>query len=445
MERSEVVSVVRRLADRCRDDAGFTLVEMMVAALVLLVVAAATAGAFVTTMKTTANDRSRTAAANLASREVEIVRQQFTGGSIQNLITIGTQVNANPLPGGVVGQPIVVDNVPFTVTDDIQPLLNGPNASSCNGGTPDTAPSYRLRVRVTWPGATADVVNQTILTPPKGFASSNSYAYLAVSVTNASGNPTSNVVVQMNGPSGSQTRITDSSGCAVGVFTTGGTFTVSLNTAGYVDQTGNPTPTSPALNVSLGSLQIYRMTYDRAAQLAVTFAAPAGYALPATLPYVTLGNSGIQPNGQLSLPASGVTTTAGNLWPFPSGYTAWAGSCSDADPAASGGTRSGPAVLAPGGAGSLQVNLAALNVAVVDSSGRPVANASVMAQKPQGASGGCLQDATLTLGTTNASGTLAVALPYGTWQLAVGSAPNQVTGDTVVLGPNPSSGRVVLP
>ena len=51
-------------------------------------------------------------------------------------------------------------------------------------------------------------------------------------------------------------------------------------------------------------------------------------------------------HGQKKVPA-GQTTVTG-LWPFPDGYSLWAGTCNLNDPAASGGTRADPVKPRPG-------------------------------------------------------------------------------------------------
>lgn len=61
---------------------------------------------------------------------------------------------------------------------------------------------------------------------------------------------------------------------------------------------------------------------------------------PAPLPSVVLFNPSLPSMGKKKVPA-GQTTVTG-LWPFPDGYSLWAGTCNLNDPAASGGTRADP-------------------------------------------------------------------------------------------------------
>ena len=55
--------------------------------------------------------------------------------------------------------------------------------------------------------------------------------------------------------------------------------------------------------------------------------------------------------------ATGSATTVTSLWPFSDGYTMWAGQCNQADPAASGGSRSPAVVMAAGSTNSATVQL----------------------------------------------------------------------------------------
>lgn len=435
-----MIGIVRRIRRRQAgraDDAGLTLLELIVAGSILVVLAATTAGTLIATLKTTRNASQRSLAANLASREVEIVSQIFANGdvsSVQDIINSGTRVNYYPLQGGVQGRPLVVDNVPFTVTDVVAPQPLGPGASACNGGSTTAHPSYTLTVTVTWPGMTRPVVNETVLTPPKGLLTSTSLGYVAVKVTNASGGPTSGIPVTISGPGGTHNPSTDSTGCAVTQFSAPGTYTASLNTLGYVDFYGNPTPTVTGINVATSALTVVAMTYDQAAQLRVTMQTASGYALPATLPYVTIANSGLQPYGVKAFPSSGVTTTLNNLWPFTSGYTAWAGSCDDADPAANGASRTAPVVVAPGGTGSTTVWLTPVDVTVTHADGSPVSGALVTATDSGSTQTLCQSDKTLTLGVTDAMGHLAVSVPYGNWTFAAAggsTGPLQAQGTTL--------------
>lgn len=432
-----------------RNDEGMTLVEVMTACVVLAILSVSVFGVLSTTLKTTRTDKARVAAANLASRELEAIRDYFrsSNDAVNNVLAQVNvpQDNPTPLPGGTAGQPLVVDGIPFDVKRTVFMQLVGPGASACDGGSSVLHPSYAVHVEVTWPRmSAAPVTADTVLTPPKGVVTSSTsdYGFLAVKLVNSGGLPVSGISVNFAGPQ-SQTAVTDPAGCAVASFTKFGTFTATpAAPAGisYVSDDGNPTP-SVSGSVSTGTLTKRSLTYDKAATLSVTLAAPTGYALPSTLPMITLGNSGLQPKGVRSFAAAAPTTTLPSLWPSSDGYTAWAGSCADADPAAppASASRGVPLNPAPGGSASVTITLQPVDVTVQGGDGTLWGNVAVTATNadPTTCAG---SDSTLTLGSTDKSGHLLTTLPYGNWILNADGGTSAVTMDG-----STNTAAVVLP
>ncbi len=426
---------MRRLSPRTDD--GFTLIESLVACIVFMIFASAVLGVVTTTLKVNRTDNARVGASQLASRQLETLRQVFTFGTAADQSAIeGNTWTMAPLPGQVSPTTQVVNGIPYTLQLTVQPLLNGVGQSSCDGGSDVTHPSYLATVRVTWPdmGITAPVTNTTLLTPPKSTTSSPTYGYLTVTVTNAAGLPNSGQTVTVSGPGGTVSSVTDSSGCAVAQFNTAGRYTATLNGVGYVDSSDQASSAKQA-DVTIGAITALPMTYDKAAEIDVTYTTAAGYALPQTLPQITLANTGIQPAGTLAKPATGTVTQIKSLWPFSTGYAVWGGSCTDADPAAAptNGSRAPATVVNPGQTGAVSVPLAPVDVMVTAVDGDPAPDVTVTAVKPATSQAGCVAgDMTLTLGTTDVNGHLATSLPDGTWQLQAGTGSSQIaiTGST---------------
>jgi type II secretory pathway pseudopilin PulG len=428
----------RRLPASAPDnEQGLTLVEVTVALVVLMILSSAVLGLLLTANKTTHDDKLRVAASNLAAREVEIVRQYFGSSSdaVKDVVDPSHLIvtNPDPLAGGTAGQPLVVDGVPFTVVRTVSVQVSGAGKSPCDGGDQVAHPSYSVTATVTWPnmGVTRPVVNQTILTPPKGVLKDDTTGYLGVKVTNAAARPTTGVVVTVSGPAGTFPATTDSSGCAVVPLSQPGSYTASLNntTPPYVDFYGNPAPSLTGIDVQSGKLTVKAMTYDQAAGIGVTFSTSAGYSLPQTLPSITLANTGLQPTGTESITAASAFTQITGLWPFTSGYTLWA-TCPAADPGAD-GARIGPIVPTGGSTASATIPFTPVDVWVYDTAGEPVPSATVTASSSSCSSS---PDSPLTLGTTDASGHLAVSLPYGTWTVSSGdgsTVPLTVASDPV--------------
>jgi hypothetical protein len=414
------------------DDAGFGLIEAVVASALLVILASALLGVITSQLRTSQSGRDRVSASSLAAREIEIVRQQFnTGDSAASTIINQTSPvsNQNPVDGGTVGSDIQINGDNFHVVRQVSWLPNGAGQSACDGGSAAAYPSVRVTVTVTWQhmNGAAPVVSQTILTPSKQLIKSTAAGYLAVKVTDAAGGPTPSVTVTAVGPAGTSTQSTDDSGCAVFRLTSSGSYTVSLSKPGYVDINGNSSP-SMTTSVSIGNLQRVPMTYDGILTLNASYTTQSGFSVPSNLPPITLFNAGIQtnPSHTESVQAAGTTTVISDLWPFSGGYTLWAGSCNDADPAGSptNGTRQAPVVGIHGSTVTAQVVLAPVRVTVLDASGDPIPGATVTAVKPTDGSpawnSGCgASDTPLSLGTTGSSGAdagvLNASVPYGEW------------------------------
>lgn len=427
----------RSIADRRHDDDGVSLIEVMVALGLLVVLGAGVASSLLVIQKSAFTSKQRSAAANLATREVEVVRNWFHSSDTAPLAVMaaGDTTNGSPLPGQT--GPLVVDNVPYTVTRTVNWLVAGAGQSACDGGAVVSYPSVGVHVEVTWPnmGEVAPVVSDTILTPPKNVLNAGS-GYLAIKVTNRRGNANVNRIVRASGPGGVFTELTGGDGCATFVLTTPGSYTISMmeGSSGYVSFNGS---TSQTANVTAGALVTRSFTYDLGVSYRVTLEPPGGYNLPQTLPAVSFGNSGILPAGIASYPSTaGGTTAVGPLWPFVSGYSIWAGSCEDSDPALDPGGR--PAAYTPSKGSTTDVDADLQGLSLLTSRlGVPV-NATVTATYAGG--GTCpAGDSVLVLGTSDGSGELYSSLPYGAWTLSA-----QISGQTVTIPVDvTSSGPVV--
>ena len=109
------------------------------------------------------------------------------------------------------------------------------------------------------------------------------------------------------------------------------------------------------------------------------------------------------------------------------------GDCADADPAAyTGGSRGTVLASNPAGTTSGSTSLDAVDV-VVRRSGLAVSGATIQATHAAGT--GCTAGETLTTTTTtDSTGKLRLALPYGTWTIRATSGTRTATG-SVTLDP----------
>jgi prepilin-type N-terminal cleavage/methylation domain-containing protein len=418
-----------------RDDAGLTLVELLVAIVLFGLASTGIAYGLVTSTKSVRDNRMRVQAANLAARELEIARNDFAQpDGPETLGASSVTMNPHPLPGGVADQPLDIDGAKFTVLRSVQWLPNGAGASPCDGGSLVTYPSLAVHVRVTWNqmGLTKPVVSNTILTPPKGTLD-NTMSFVAVKVQGADGKGVGLLPVTLAGPVGTQVRDTATDGCAVFALTVPpapaapGTYTASVGEPGYVTFDGLPSATR-STTVLPGKLnQVPLISYDKAATFHTHMQTLPGHVLPSPQPWLTFFQPNLPSPFTKKLPTASVDTIVGGLWPFTTGYSVWAGGCDQSDPSKAGGARPASIPLTPGADETINVGLAPVAVHVVDSLGVPVPGVVVKAT-PTSTVNCMTGENSLTLGTADAAGELKTSLPAGAYTLTVvGRSPDDGT------------------
>ena len=360
-------------------DAGMSLVEVVVAIVVLGILAASVLGVILKAQATEVNSRSRIAAASLAAREVDILRDQFgrTDGAPTVIGAQGPQVNQNPLSGGTAGQPLVIDGTAYTVTRTVAWNITGNGASACEGGGLVQYPTLAVSVAVTWPdmGTTQPVVARAQLAPKKGNGVPSTASFVAVKVVDSKGDPNPGRSVQVTATSESRSGVTDASGCAViqvSPATSGTDYTAELNDSGYVDVSNAQNPSKVVGTMTPGQLNSSVIfAYDLAANVTIRLVDSSGVLVPAATAAastVTLAAVGATGDTVTSAPAiSGAVTTLTGLWP--STYGAYFGST-----APSGGYTT--VAVAPGGTASLDVVFVLANGSI---SGMPAGTSTVIA------------------------------------------------------------------
>jgi prepilin-type N-terminal cleavage/methylation domain-containing protein len=426
------------LPQRSSED-GLTLIELLVAMTIFTMVALSLAYTLQNALITTRDARNRVQAANLAARELEIVRNDFgaTTTGPATLAATSSVTNPHPLPGGTAGQPLRVDGTDFTVVRRVEWLPAGTGSSPCDGGSAVSYPSIGVNVQVTWDAmrGTNPVASNTVLTPPKGTLNT-SMAFVAVKILGAGGTGLAGVPVTLSGPGGSPVVVSAVDGCAVFSLSTMGTYSAAISSAGYVTFDGQPGATKTGITVTAGTMQQVNFSYDRAATLMTAFATDGVHKLPSPLPGLTYFNQGLVPLGNRAAATAATSTTLGPLWPFSDGYSVWAGTCRQSDPTTAGHSRPAPVVVLPGSSGSVGLALAPLSIDVTTMADLPLAGYTVFAT-PADVTGCTTPVATLTLGTTDATGNVLSSLPGGVWNLSVKDplgTPKTLDGGVLVGG-----------
>jgi prepilin-type N-terminal cleavage/methylation domain-containing protein len=444
-------AIARRGRRRTAHDAdcGLSLVEVVVSLTVFALLATAVLVMMLNSLRTSRSNRGRVAAANLAAREIEIVRGQFTSPALgPKTVELGQVLDPHPLPGGEAGQPLVVDQTPYTVTRMAEWQSQDATSSPCDGGASGQLAYLHVTVTVTWPrmDGVTPVTSSTLLTPPLGTYDSGT-GHVKVKVTDALGAPEANQRVTL-APGDSQTTGTD--GCAFFAFLSPGTYTASLSTPGYVDPSWSPAP-SLAVTVTANQVTPAAFSYAPAATVNLAAATTNGHPAPPGMPFTVYNTALVSTTHTRPIPAASGGATSITTWPYGDGLTAWAGDCSDADPQAAGGSRQEPFATEPGQTTDAAISAAPVDITVTSRPGAAVSNATVVAvHAPDSGCHGPVADPVdggtvgeaFTLPTTDSGGVTRVSLPFGTWTIKVSGRRADHRWPTVTLAPDGSTAAV---
>ena len=414
-------------------ESGFGLIELIVAMTVFSILVGGLVVSMGAGLALARSNRQRSVAANLASKEVDAIRQApFTS------LTVGLTPST-----------VAVDGVNFAVSRNLEWVGNAATSGECDS-TATTPQVLRVTVDVSWTNMkyVQPVHTSTVLSPPVGAYDPNT-GHVAVRVRDSDATPLGAVPVRVQGTGIDRTlNTTDafaaSPGCAFFGFLPAGNYTVTLGAAGYVDRQGSASP-SQSVGVNVGQVTSVGFDYDRAATLTVSLVSALG-GTPANGVTVSLGNTGYIPSGVKAFPGVGTPRNLTNLYPFNDGYDAWAGDCVDADPEGKdpggnpywpGAQRADPLTVNPAATTTGTVALPTLRVRF-NQSGAPDGTDTIVAVHAPDSR--CASGSTLTLTTFPINtGTTLVALPYGTWTIkAVGKSPSG-SWPSVILDPNASS------
>lgn len=361
--------LLRPQTDRARDR-GATLVEVVIACVLLGILASAVLTIVLQTQAVGVNNRNRVAAANLAAREIDLIRAEFrrTDTSAVEIANAGTTTNKHPLGTAAVGQPLVIDGTPYTVKTSVQWNVTGNGQSACDGGALVVYPTLGVTVAVTWPhmGSTKPVVSTAALAPEKGSGIPSTDSFVAVRVTDAAGHPNPGRGIAVTGGGSNRTGITDAQGCAVVEVSpaagSGTSYTAKVTDPGYVDISGAVGPSKAVGTISQGQLNnSVTFQVDAAGSVKLRLVDESGASLDAAtatgVPITLVASQFSGSSGSRSVTATGPLTTVGGLWP--TSYGAYFGTTAPASGYPTG-------VLSPGGSITLDVTFAAARLGLSD-------------------------------------------------------------------------------
>lgn len=409
---------ISRAARRRRQpaDDGFSVIEALVAMVILGISATVSATLLINVLDLTTNTNKRITASSIASTEMERVRQ----------------LAATKIEPGFKKE--VVGNTEYTMTREASYLPSDGSASACTG-TGKLA-YKKVAVSVTWPnmGTTKPVRSETLRA--LGFNTSTggldaAKGSLAVLVSDSNGKPVPGVTVVTREGSATGTpqpaQVTDSEGCAVFVGLTAGKSYYSSGTkVGHVNKLGLTTASDIGASITANTLSKVGLELAPSGTLNIEYTAPAGGTIPPAKYPLTLTSSVWNPTSRTVNP--GTAVTAGGAF-----YSATGTQVSPLFPANYAASLCGAPIISyaavtPGGTATATAQLGTLKVKTTGG------GTSVTATNPACPSSSAV--------STPASLTeSAIALPAGTWTLKTTSG--KISTVTIVAGA--ASSATVIP
>jgi Tfp pilus assembly protein PilV len=369
-----------------RGDAGFSILEVVVALVILLTVLVSVSSLMVTAFKVGANSRFRQAATEIATSTLD---NQVQTGATALLGDVGDTA----LPS------IISNGQTYLAEMEVNPYT--PGSSGCVSPTGAAAEMLKVTVWVTWANETSGatwwvsgsssstglLVEETTLVALPATDFDPTLGTIFVSILNASGSADQGVVVSATNGTNTLATTTTASGCALFANITPGNWWVTGSKSGYIDDADDwSTTTNSASPLAYGSqsspVQVVAdqtinvaWNYDQEAMISPSYSLTTANSwlpinissLPLTF-YTSPTNTGLAPNTYVS-------TSPAEAYPYPAvsptpSYYVVAGSCGSESAPGSGtytnATTDGqPVTLTPGSQASPVFALTPIKLAVL--------------------------------------------------------------------------------
>lgn len=297
------------------DERGFTLIEGLVAGILLVSAMTATYGMLGASGRAEQDQRLRSQSYTLAQDDQSRLRSL----RISQLMTLDQT------------RTVTQDGTDFTVRSTGQYVNDQSGTTSCDDSN-SSADYIKVSSTVDWSGGNghAPTVIESIVAPPNGTFSADR-GTLAVAVRDSQGSPVAGVPLSLSGV-GSQT--TGTNGCALFPNVPEGDYTLTPSTAaGVVDKDGNA-PGPQTVSVVGQSTNTVALLFDNPGTLRVTFKTRiGGQILDSKADSIVVFNSGMT-NGAVfgTIGDEQPAITSGDLFPFASPDTVYAGNCTYNNP-----------------------------------------------------------------------------------------------------------------
>jgi hypothetical protein len=304
-----------RVAARLLDEAGDTLIEVLIAALLVALIAVATFMGYTGVAHVAGGENTRAQASTLAEAD----QARLHGLTLDSLGNAGAATDGN-----YTAPAVTVDGTQYTVTSSSK-FVSATGAAACTTSGTTSADEVQTTSTVTWPtdaAAGGPVVIHGLVTPPQGGA-------LIARVVDSSGTAVSGATVSISGgPTSATPLVTDSNGCVEFGGLAGGTYTVSANVNGTIT-----TATAPAVvptqssSVTItpsggngGITATFTTNYNGSSHASSADQVTAWNPVAPTV-YNVFGTA-----GSLGSNTYNTTVSSGSVY-TPGNYTAYAGTC----------------------------------------------------------------------------------------------------------------------
>jgi hypothetical protein len=341
--RGKAAALGRHAVARALEETGETMVEVMVAALLIALMAAAIFTGLGSVADIAGGQRHQAEASELAQQD----EQRLRGLNVTELAssTGATGATAAALYGNA-SYNQTVDGETYTVASTAQFVTASTTSASCTSSASSNADYIETTSKVTWQNSNdhrAAVEEHSLITPHVGGG-------MVIQVTDGAqptANPVSGVQIQVTSTNTAmQSLTTDANGCVVFAGLPGGTYTVSW--PGYVSESG---ASSASVILADGTTvdESYQLQVSGSIQASFTTSyagdtGPTGVTGPTGTATVTgtadtfvASNSQVSPAVVSGTPDSYSTTVTGSsLYPLSGtndAYSVYAGDCTaDAPP-----------------------------------------------------------------------------------------------------------------
>jgi Tfp pilus assembly protein PilV len=350
------------------DEAGFGLIEGIVAAVIFAILALGVLAAVDGAARSTGREKARAVASALAERDQERMRS----------------MRAVDLPEYRWTRDVTVGDAVYTVSSEADWVSDSVATEISCTSTGGKADFIRLRSTATskaFGSTTASARIDSLMTPPIGSTGGNN-GTLSVQVLDRDNQPVTGIGVTVNGQNAgfSGTKSTNAKGCAVFAYVPADTYDIAMNTATYVSTEGAQSVAASG-TVTTATATIVPILYDKAGSLTASFdteyydfAARAYRVSASRASNLTLANGSMTANAGRRIASSAspaAQLAATGLFPFADGYGVYAGRCVEENPSlvdATWASTSGNAFLAVdrGASATMTVRQPALPVRVAD-------------------------------------------------------------------------------